>query len=82
MTPATASIVAGTGTQQFAAQCSYSNSTNADCTATVTWSSSNLAVATVSSTGRASAVAAGTATIKAVSGSITGSGVLTVTQPP
>ena len=55
VTPATASIVAGTGTQQYAAQCSYSNSTNSNCTATVTWSSSNLAAATISSTGLASA---------------------------
>jgi N-acetylneuraminic acid mutarotase len=82
VTPATASIVAGTGSQQYAAQCSYSNSTNAECTASVTWSSSNAAVATISSTGLASAMAVGTTTIKAVSGSINGSAVLTVTSAP
>ena len=80
LTPATASIVAGTGTRQYIAQCSYSNSTNADCTATVTWSSSNTAAATISSTGLASGVAAGTSTIRAGSGNVTGSAVLTVTS--
>lgn len=81
VTPATASVVAGTGTQQYAAQCTYSDSTTADCTATVTWSSSNPAVATITGSGLASGVAAGTTTIKAASGSITGSGVLSVTSP-
>jgi N-acetylneuraminic acid mutarotase len=86
VTPAASSLVAGTGTQQYAAQCAYSNSTSADCTSAITWSSSNPAVAVISNSGLASAVAAGTATIKAAaSGSITGSGVLTVTpavSPP
>ena len=80
MSPATASIVAGTGTQQYAAQCSYSNSTNADCTSTVTWSSSNPAVATSERRARQRR-GRGKATIKAVSGSITGSGALTVSRP-
>jgi Chitobiase/beta-hexosaminidase C-terminal domain/Bacterial Ig-like domain (group 2)/Putative Ig domain len=79
--PGTASIVAGTGPQKYTAHCTYSNSTNSDCTTSVTWSSTNPAVATISGSGLASAEAAGSATIKAVSGSFSGSGVLTVTAP-
>ncbi len=78
VTPATASIVAGTGSQQYAARCTYSNGTSSNCTSSVIWSSSNTAVATISSAGLASGVAAGTATINAVSGSVTGSSALTV----
>ena len=81
VTPATASIIAATGTQQYAAQCSYSNNTTGDCSATVSWSSSNTAAATISSGGLASAAAAGTATIKATSGSITGTALLSVINP-
>lgn len=77
VTPATASIVAGTGTQQYAAQCNYSSGTTSNCTGTVIWSSSNTAAATISSGGLATAISAGSTTITATLGSITGSGVLT-----
>jgi uncharacterized protein YjdB len=46
--------------------------------ATLTWSSSNTAVASVSSAGLASAVAAGSAEIRATSGSVSGTAAVTV----
>jgi Bacterial Ig-like domain (group 2) len=49
---------------------------------TVTWSSSNLAVATISATGLVTALAAGTTTIAATSEGVTGSAAVTVTLPP
>jgi N-acetylneuraminic acid mutarotase len=82
VTPATASIATGSGSQQYTARCTYSNSSTSDCTATVTWSSSNPAVATISGGGLASGVAAGTTTIKAASGNISGIATLTVTDTP
>lgn len=48
---------------------------------TVTWTSSNTAVATIASTGLATAVAAGTANIIATSEGVTGQAVLTVNPP-
>jgi uncharacterized protein YjdB len=49
---------------------------------TVTWSSSNGAVATVDANGRVSGVTAGPATITATSGTKSGSAAITVTQVP
>ncbi|MGE0346457.1 MAG: Ig-like domain-containing protein [Gemmatimonadales bacterium] len=49
---------------------------------TVTWSSSNAAVASVAANGQVSALAPGTASIIATSEGRTGSAQLTVTQPP
>ena len=69
VTPATGSIAAG-GTQSYAAQCNYADNSNADCTGTVSWSSSDPAVATISSGGLATGGAAGTATIQAILRSI------------
>jgi N-acetylneuraminic acid mutarotase len=82
VTPATASIMAGTGTQQYAAACGYSNNTNSDCTRAVSWSSSNLTAAKISAGGLVSAVGAGRSTLKATSDGISGSAVLTVTPAP
>jgi uncharacterized protein YjdB len=49
---------------------------------TVTWESSNPAVATVDANGRVTAVAPGTATIRATSEGRTGTSTITVTAPP
>ncbi len=77
VTPANASIAAGS-TQQFTATGTYSDGSTANITNQVVWSSSNTAVATMNSTGLATAVAGGNSTIKAVSGSFTGSTTLSV----
>ncbi len=69
-------------TQSFTAIGTYTDSTTQNLSATVTWSSSDQAVASINSSGVASAVAAGTATISAASESITGSALLTVMVPP
>jgi hypothetical protein len=69
------------GTAQLTANVSPSNATDA----TVTWSSSNEAVATVSATGLVSYVAPGTATITATANdgsNVTASITATVTSPP
>jgi len=85
VTPANPSIASGT-TQQFIATGKYTDNTMKILTASVTWSSSSTAVATISnaagSKGLATSVAAGQTTIKAASGSISGSTPLTVTPAP
>ncbi len=62
----------------------YSDGTTQTITSTVTWGSSNTAVATISNSsssyGLATGVAAGTVTISAVSGSVSSSTILTVTS--
>lgn len=50
--------------------------------APITWTSTNTAVATVSSSGTVSAVAVGSATVRATSGSASGTSAVTVTNPP
>lgn len=77
VTPANPSIAKG-ATQQFTATGSNSDGTIQNITATVTWTSSNVAVATISAGGLASGVATGTTTIQASLGTIRGSTVLTV----
>jgi Bacterial Ig-like domain (group 2)/Abnormal spindle-like microcephaly-assoc'd, ASPM-SPD-2-Hydin/Galactose oxidase, central domain len=67
------------GTQQFTAIGTYSDTSTQDLTSTVTWSSSALGVATIGTTGLASAVGLGQTTIEATSGTINGSTTLTVT---
>lgn len=67
--------------EQFSAILHYSNHTTNDSTSAVSWSSSVPAVATVSPSGLASASSPGSTTIKASLGSLTGSTVLTVSQP-
>jgi uncharacterized protein YjdB len=78
VTPANPSVPAGI-TRQFAALGTYSDGTNHDITAPVTWTSSDPLVATVNSSGLATALATGTITITAASGNTTGSTTVTVT---
>ncbi|MGA8765104.1 MAG: Ig-like domain-containing protein, partial [Candidatus Sulfotelmatobacter sp.] len=79
VTPAVPSIAQGT-LQQFTATATYSDGSQRDLTSSATWSSSTVSTATINNTGLASGIGAGTATISAVSGSVTGSTVLTVTS--
>ena len=69
-------------TRQYQAFGTFSNTYRGDVTSSVTWSSSDNAVATVSnvpgSNGMASAISAGTTTITATSGGISGSSTLSV----
>ena len=76
VSPTTASVSAGI-TQQLTATIAPANATNQ----TVTWTSSNTAVATVSAAGLVTAVAAGTATItvKTADGAKTATSTITVT---
>ncbi len=78
VTPANASIAAGTQ-QQYTATGTYSDGSHQNLTSSVTWTSSATTVATISSGGLATGVAAGSTTIRATSGSISGSTGLTVT---
>ena len=57
-------------TKQFTATGTYSDSSTANITTSVSWSSNNTGVATINSGGLATAIDEGTATIKAVSGSL------------
>jgi uncharacterized protein YjdB len=80
VTPATASIPAGT-TQQFTAVGYYNNGTSLDVSTTADWVSSALTVATVDAdTGLATGVAAGTSTITATLAGVSGTAELTVTD--
>ena len=83
ITPTEPSIVKGTN-QQFVATGTFSDNTTQDLTATVTWGSSDAAVAAISnaagSNGLTTSAAAGSTTITATSGSISGSTSLTVTS--
>ena len=82
VTPADVSIPAGS-TQQYTATGIYSDSSTADITGSVTWTSLNDSVATISTDGLAAAVAQGNTTITAAHGiGITGSTKLTVTEAP
>ena len=78
VTPTNPSLTKGT-TQQFTATGTYSDNSTQNLTTSVTWSSSNSAVASISNTGTATAAAVGTTTIAAASGSISGTATLTVT---
>ncbi len=80
VTPANPSIVTGT-TQQFTATGTYSDGTMQNLTSSVTWSSSNTAVATIASAGLGTGVATGSTTVQAILGSIRGSTGLMVTAP-
>jgi trimeric autotransporter adhesin len=75
----TASSISVSGTQQFVATGTYSNGSTQLLTSTAKWTSSTASVATVKNTGLATGVSAGISTIKAASGTITGSTALTVT---
>jgi len=67
--------------EQFTAVLSYSDGTTKDTTSSVTWSSSATTVASITSSGLTSALMAGSSTITASLGSVTGSTILTVSQP-
>lgn len=79
VSPATATVGIGS-TQQLSATITPANATNQ----TVTWTSSNTAVATVNASGLVSGVAAGTSTITATTadGNKTATSVVTVTTIP
>jgi 6-phosphogluconolactonase (cycloisomerase 2 family) len=84
LTPASASVLVGTG-QQFSAVATYTDGSQQDVTASALWSSSNTAVAAVSPSGFAGGTADGTATVTATvnsntatGGPISGSATLTV----
>src|SRR6202167_318888 len=79
VTPANPSIAKGK-TEQFTATGTFSDSSTQNLTSTATWSSVTTTVATITAGGLATGVATGTSTIKAVSGGITGSTILTVTS--
>jgi hypothetical protein len=77
LTPANATINAGS-TQQYTATGNYSDGSQQNITGSVTWTSTNTAVATIASGGLATAVATGSTTIQATLSGITGSTSLTV----
>ncbi|NKF22838.1 beta strand repeat-containing protein [Solimonas marina] len=83
VTPVNSKLAAGYS-RQFTATGIYSDGSSHDVTQTVTWSSSDESVATVSnaggSNGMVAAKVAGSTTISAVSGSVSGSAALTVTN--
>ena len=78
VTPANSSVAQGM-TQQFKAMGTYSDSSTQDLTATVTWTSSTTTVVTISATGLANGVGFGSTTVKAASGSISGSTPFSIT---
>ncbi len=77
VTPASPTIPNGTS-QQFTATGTYSDSSTADITSSVTWASDTPAVATISAAGLAHGVSPGTSTISATLGSVSGNTLLTV----
>ena len=80
VTPPTKSIAKG-DTQQYVAVATYNNNTTKDVSDSVSWSSSNTALATVSSEGLATGVAEGGVTIKAALNGVTSnSASLTITS--
>ena len=81
VTPTNPSLAAGQQ-QQFTATGTYSDGSHQDLTNTAAWTSSAPSIATIRSGGLATALAAGSTTIKATSGSISGSTSLTVTSQP
>ncbi|MUK31917.1 hypothetical protein GNP44_17750 [Aliivibrio fischeri] len=80
VTPPTKSIAKG-DTQQYVAVATYNNNTTKDVSDSVSWSSSNTALATISSEGLATGVAEGGVTIKAALNGVTSnSASLTITS--
>jgi 6-phosphogluconolactonase (cycloisomerase 2 family) len=78
VTPATPSVAAGL-TQQFKATGTYSDSSTADLTNAVLWTSGTTGVATVNSSGLATSKTQGSSLITAAFSSVSGSTTLTVT---
>jgi Bacterial Ig-like domain (group 2)/Galactose oxidase, central domain len=80
VTPATPSIPKGL-TQQFTAMGNFSDTSTADLTQSVVWTSGTPAIATVgTTTGLCTSVAVGSTVITATSGSVSGSASLTITS--
>jgi hypothetical protein len=77
VTPATLQLPLG-GAQQFDATGTYADSSTADLTALVTWSSSSPLVTSITAAGYASAVGQGSTTISATLGTVSGDTTLTV----
>jgi len=77
VTPQSASVAVG-NVVQYKATGTYSDSSTADVTSQVTWSSSNTSVATVDTTGFATAKSSGSTNIVATKGSVQGQTSLTV----
>ena len=75
VTPATPAHLKVAATQQFTATGTYSDSSTADITSTVTWASGTAATATISNAGLATGVAAGTTSITATMGTVVSPGV-------
>jgi len=80
VTPANPSIAKGTK-KQFTATGTFSDNSTQNLTSTATWTSLTTTVATITSGGLATGAGTGTSTIKAASGTISGSTTLTVTAP-
>jgi uncharacterized protein YjdB len=80
VSPQSTSIPLGTS-QQFKATGAYSDGSSQDLTNSVTWNSSNLAVATINTSGLATGVATGAATISASTNSVSGTASLAVGPP-
>jgi hypothetical protein len=82
VTPATASIVAGTN-QQFTATANYADGTSRNVTTASAWVSATPAAATIgAASGLATGVAGGSSAISASYNGKTGAATLTVTPPP
>jgi hypothetical protein len=79
VTPINPTIPSGVN-KQFAATGTYSDSSVADITAKVTWSSSDILVATVNNDGLTSGIAAGSASITATLAALSDATTLTVTS--
>ena len=79
VTPASASLTTGQGTQLQATLRDANG--NILTGRTITWTSSNAAVATVSASGYVTSVAPGSATITATSGGVSGSAAISVAAP-
>jgi Big-like domain-containing protein len=78
VTAANLSIAKGTS-EQFTATGTFSDNSTQNLTASVTWSSQTTGVATITAGGLVTAAGVGTTSIKAVSGTVSGSANLTVT---
>jgi RHS repeat-associated protein len=79
--PATATVVLG-GQQPFTATGTYSDGSTKNLTSSVTWTTSDSALASIDATGMTTALSPGTVTVRASLGSVTGSATLTILATP
>ncbi len=77
VSPSNPAVINGRS-KQLTAMATYSDSSTQDITASASWSTSNPSVVNVSGSGLVSAQAPGTAPVKATSGSVSGSAMITV----